>query len=72
MHGQELADELELRKGDRPSPGTIYPALKALKEEGFVREHADGKLNVYSLTAAGKKALGVSKKMFARAFVDVI
>ena len=28
MHGQEIANELERRKGIRPSPGTIYPALK--------------------------------------------
>ena len=38
MHGQEIADELEKRRGERPSPGTIYPALKALKEAGFVKE----------------------------------
>ena len=25
MHGQELADEITRRKGEKPSPGTIYP-----------------------------------------------
>ena len=38
MHGQELAKELERRKGEKPSPGTIYPALKALKEAGLIKE----------------------------------
>ena len=28
MHGQEIADEIAKRKGEKPSPGTIYPALK--------------------------------------------
>ncbi len=38
MHGQEIADELAKRRGDKPSPGTIYPALKSLKYAGFLRE----------------------------------
>ncbi|HLC53008.1 MAG TPA: PadR family transcriptional regulator [Candidatus Nanoarchaeia archaeon] len=71
MHGQAIADELEKRKGDRPSPGTIYPALKILKEEGLIKEDGDGKNIVYSLTSEGKKALGVAKDKFCRAFVDV-
>jgi len=28
MNGQDIASELEKRKGEKPSPGTIYPALK--------------------------------------------
>ena len=35
MHGQELAGEIANRKGEKkPSPGTIYPALKSLREAG--------------------------------------
>ena len=71
MHGQELADELEKRRGERPSPGTIYPALKALKEDGFVSEEKKGKTIEYTLTAEGKKALKVSKQIFCRTFTDV-
>jgi DNA-binding PadR family transcriptional regulator len=37
MHGQEIASELAKRRGEKPSPGTIYPALKALKDAGFSR-----------------------------------
>jgi DNA-binding PadR family transcriptional regulator len=36
MHGQELADEIAKRKGEKPSPGTIYPALKSLRERDLL------------------------------------
>jgi DNA-binding PadR family transcriptional regulator len=36
MHGQEIADVIARRKGEKPSPGTIYPALKNLREMGFI------------------------------------
>ena len=71
MHGQELADELEKRKGDRPSPGTIYPALKALKEEGLIKEECEGKTIVYRLTPEGKRALKTAQERFCKTFIDV-
>ncbi len=71
MHGQEIADELEKRKGDRPSPGTIYPALKTLKEEGLIKEDGEGKTITYQLTAKGKQALKVAQERFCRTFIDV-
>ena len=72
MHGQEIADEMEKRKGERPSPGTIYPALKALKESGFIKEKKEGKTINYSLTGDGKKILKASKARFCKIFVDVM
>ena len=71
MHGQEIADEIEKRKGSRPSPGTIYPALKSLKEHGFIREKKEGKTITYSLTPEGRKGLKASKEHFCRTFMDV-
>jgi DNA-binding PadR family transcriptional regulator len=71
MHGQELARELEKRKGDRPSPGTIYPALKALKEAGLVSEEKSGKAITYSLTPGGEAVLKEAKKRFCRTFTGV-
>lgn len=71
MHGQELACELEKRKGDRPSPGTIYPALKSLRESGFIKEKKEGKVIIYSLTPRGSQALSVAKKRFCKIFVGV-
>ena len=71
MHGQALAEELGRRKGSRPSPGTIYPALKCLKERGFISERKMGKNSVYSLTPNGKLALKNAKGQFCRTFVGV-
>ena len=68
MSGQELADELEKRKGDRPSPGTIYPALKQLREHGLISEKKDGKNIRYILTNNGKKGFKHAKKHFTRIF----
>jgi PadR family transcriptional regulator PadR len=71
MHGQEIADEIERRKGSRPSPGTIYPALKALYEAELISEHRDGKTIVYCLTPRGKAVLRASKEHFCRTFVGI-
>ena len=43
------------RNGFSVSPGTIYPHLQSLEEEGYVRYEKRGKRKVYSLTAQGKK-----------------
>jgi PadR family transcriptional regulator, regulatory protein PadR len=67
MHGQEIADEIARRKGGKPSPGTIYPALKNLREMGFISsddEKEGGKTIVYTLTERGKSALRISKRRF--------
>ena len=72
MHGQEIADEMEKRKGVRPSPGTIYPALKNLKEAGLIEEKKAGKTITYSLTKNGKTGLKALKARFCRIFVDVM
>ena len=71
MHGQELADEIAKRRGDKPSPGTIYPALKGLKEAGFLDEEKVGKTITYELTPRGKKALSIAKKRFTKTFLGV-
>ena len=71
MHGQELADEIAKRRGDKPSPGTIYPALKGLREAGFLHEDKVGKTITYGLTPRGKKALSIAKKRFTKTFLGV-
>lgn len=71
MHGQEIALEIKKRKGEKPSPGTIYPALKSLKEAGFVREEKKGKTITYSLTPVGEKVLVIAKKKFCKTFMDI-
>ncbi|VVB99758.1 Transcriptional regulator PadR-like family protein [uncultured archaeon] len=71
MHGQEIAGELERRRGGRPSPGTIYPALKALKEAGLIAGKGKGNQITYSLTPAGKKVLKEAKIRFCRTFIGI-
>ena len=71
MHGQALSDEIGKRRGDRPSPGTIYPALKNLHESGFITEKREGKTITYSLTPEGKRALKASTARFCQTFSGV-
>ncbi len=71
MHGQEIANEIAKRKGEKPSPGTIYPALKNLRGLGFITEQKEGKAIVYSLTEKGQEALRGAKKRFVRTFLGV-
>ncbi len=72
MSGEELRQELEKRKGNRPSPGTIYPVLKALKENGFIEEiSSKGKIKKYMLTKKGKKELEVATRKFCEIFYDM-
>ena len=59
MHGYEMIQELEERTGGRwtPSPGSIYPTLQLLEDEGLVKaEEVDGR-RVVSLTDAGREAV---------------
>ncbi len=72
MHGQELAEEIAKRKGEKPSPGTIYPALKSLRDIGFIiSEEKEGKTIVYSLTERGRNALRIAKRRFIRTFIGI-
>jgi DNA-binding PadR family transcriptional regulator len=68
MTGTEIAIELEKRKGHRPSPGTIYPVLKDLKEKKFLSVDENKK---YSLTKLGEKELEISIKTFFETFCDL-
>ncbi len=72
MHGQDIALELERRKGCKPSPGTIYPALKNLHEQKLIKEKREGRHIMYELTSDGKKAFEEAKKQFCQTFNDVL
>jgi len=66
--GSEIALELEERKGSKPSPGTIYPALKDLKDKGLI---AVNESKAYTLTAKGKKELDTALNTFFKTFSDI-
>ena len=62
MHGYQIMQEMEDRSGGawQPSPGSIYPTLQQLADEGLVvSEAVDGK-NVFSLTEDGATAAAQS------------
>lgn len=71
MHGQQIAEEIEKRKGVKPSPGTIYPALKSLKKAGLITEKKSGKTITYRLTDEGKAGFKVAKQYFCKTFMDI-
>jgi DNA-binding PadR family transcriptional regulator len=56
MSGYGLMQEIESRSEGvwRPSPGSVYPALAQLEDEGFVRGEDDDGRKRYVLTDAGK------------------
>jgi DNA-binding PadR family transcriptional regulator len=56
MHGYEMIQELEARTGGvwRPSPGSVYPTLQLLEDEGLVAgEEGEGRRR-FALTDAGR------------------
>lgn len=57
-HGYELMQRLEEKSGGawRPSPGSVYPTLQMLEDEGLVRSEATGGKNVFHLTETGREA----------------
>ncbi|HZD17503.1 MAG TPA: PadR family transcriptional regulator [Actinomycetota bacterium] len=59
MHGYDLIRELEERSGGtwRPSPGSVYPTLQMLEEEGLVTGREEDGKRVYSITEAGRAEL---------------
>ena len=57
-NGYQLMQEIERRSEGvwRPSPGSVYPALQQLEDEGLVRaEESDGR-KLFHLTEAGRAA----------------
>ncbi|HLJ30558.1 MAG TPA: PadR family transcriptional regulator [Candidatus Angelobacter sp.] len=79
IFGLEMIEELD-RHGYKLSPGTIYPLLHSLEEQGLLKStqmgtHPNGR-RVYRATAGGRVALAVAKEkvqeLFTELFEDVI
>src|SRR3712207_1089011 len=58
-NGYQLMQEIEERSDGvwRPSPGSIYPALQQLEEEGLIVSEESGRRRRYSLTEEGRAAV---------------
>jgi DNA-binding PadR family transcriptional regulator len=56
-NGYQIMQELEQRSGGawRPSPGSVYPALQQLEDEGLIRSTEDGGRKLYELTDDGRQ-----------------
>ena len=56
MHGYQIIRELEERTNGawKPSPGSVYPTLQLLADEGLISAEEAGGRKTYSLTEAGR------------------
>jgi DNA-binding PadR family transcriptional regulator len=59
MHGYEIISELAARTNGiwRPSPGSVYPTLQMLEDEGLVTSVEDDGKRRFSLTDDGRSAV---------------
>ncbi|WP_018657371.1 PadR family transcriptional regulator [Actinomadura flavalba] len=57
MHGYEMIQELDERTGGvwRPSPGSVYPTLQLLEDEGLVASREEGGKRLFTLTDSGRE-----------------
>src|SRR5207248_4422251 len=63
-NGYQVMQELEQRSEGawRPSPGSVYPALQLLADEGYIRGESREGGTVYSLTDGGKQHLDENRE----------
>lgn len=71
MYGQKIAQEIAKRRGAKPTPGTIYPALKDLSQRGLIKREKQGKRIIYSLTDKGRQGIEEACQYFCRAFGEI-
>lgn len=67
MRGCDIGRELEKRRGSKPSPGTLYPVLKELKEKGLIEPD---KKKFYTVTRKGEEELNSALHYFSSIFYD--
>ncbi|CAN5626125.1 hypothetical protein BH10ACT7_BH10ACT7_25810 [soil metagenome] len=56
MHGYQIIQEIEERSGGswKPSPGSVYPTLQLLADEGLITVNESNGRKTYSLTEEGR------------------
>jgi DNA-binding PadR family transcriptional regulator len=57
MHGYQIIQEIEERSGGawKPSPGSVYPTLQLLADEGIIGAEESNGRKTYSLTDEGRQ-----------------
>lgn len=65
LNGAGIMDEMEKQTLGwwRPSPGSVYPMLESMVQDGLIRKLKDGK---YELTTEGKSSLDLNGTRFGR------
>lgn len=67
--GEDLAKKIGRRKGtEQLTPGTIYPALKELRERKLISFEQFGRKKMYSLTPEGQAELKHLYGLFSQYF----
>ncbi|WP_079177895.1 PadR family transcriptional regulator [Streptomyces mangrovisoli] len=58
MHGYEMIQEIAERSGGawKPSPGSVYPTLQLLEDEGLIASETGEGKKLFALTDAGRTA----------------
>lgn len=55
MHGYEMIQEIGERSGGwKPSPGSVYPTLQLLEDQGLITSESEGGKKLFTLTEAGR------------------
>lgn len=59
LHGYALIREIQKITGSswKPSPGSVYPALQSLQENGLVVLRASGRNRTFEITELGEEML---------------
>ncbi|WP_201364982.1 PadR family transcriptional regulator [Dictyobacter formicarum] len=67
MHGYEMIKWFEERTYGKysPSPGTVYPTLQLLQDQGFIQAQKQVERSVYSLTENGRSELATHANLIA-------
>ncbi|MQY16114.1 hypothetical protein SRB5_63060 [Streptomyces sp. RB5] len=57
MHGYEMIQEIAERSGGawKPSPGSVYPTLQMLEDEGLINSRTEGGKKLFTLTDSGRE-----------------
>ncbi len=67
MHGYQIIQEIERRSHGawKPSPGSVYPTLQQLEDEGLVRAEEQEGRRVYRLTEEGQRVTADKAQEYA-------
>lgn len=84
VYGNQIANLISERTEGtwKPSPGSIYPALKRLEHRGFIEKHEEGGRVMYSITEKGTSLISKIKdrhfehspmaKLMGRLWIDML